>query len=59
MDRMVHDELMVVDHGDDGMASDDDNEMMGDDDDETMDTDERHIDLMKVIMTLSLKGTQI
>ena len=72
---MAHDELMVVDHGDDGMASDDDNEMMGDDDnemmgdddnemmgdddDETMDTNERHIDLMKVTMTLSLKGTQI
>ena len=26
MDLMAHDELMVVDHGDDGMASDDDNE---------------------------------
>ena len=47
MDLMAHDELMVVDHGDGGMASDDDNEMMGDDDDETMDTDERDIDSME------------
>ena len=47
MDLMAHDELMIVDHGDDGMASDDDNDMMGDNDNETMDTDERHIDLME------------
>ena len=47
MDLMAHDELMVVDHGDDGMASDDDNEIMGDDNDEMMDTNERDIDLME------------
>ena len=46
MDPMAHDELMVVDHDDDGRASDDDNEMIGDDDDKTMDTD-GDIDLME------------
>ena len=38
---------MVVDHGDDGRASDDENEMIGDDDDKTMDTDEGDIDLIE------------
>ena len=47
MDLMTHDEPMVVDRSDGGMASNDDTEMMGDDDDETMDTHEKEIDLME------------
>ena len=47
MDLMTHDELMVVDSSDGGMASNDDIEMMGDDDDETIDTHEKEIHLME------------
>ena len=46
MDLMTHDELMVVDSSDGGMASNDDIEMMGDDD-ETIDTHEKEIHLME------------